>query len=77
MCAAPAANGTPRTVRRSADLRHLALPTCHGRDVAARDVALWMRSGARGQLVFPDSIFKLDFLQFSKLNDTLESEAKL
>jgi hypothetical protein len=46
-------------------------------DVAARDFVLWMRSGARGQLVFPDSIFKLDFLQFSKLNGTLESEAKL
>jgi hypothetical protein len=46
-------------------------------DVATRDVALWTRSGARGQIVFPDSIFKFDFLQFSKLNCTLVSEAKL
>jgi hypothetical protein len=46
-------------------------------DVAAHDVALWTRSGARGQILFPDSIFKFDFLQFSKLNCTLVSEAKL
>jgi hypothetical protein len=37
-------------------------------DVAARDVALWTRSGALGANVFPDSIFKFVFLQFSKLN---------
>jgi hypothetical protein len=46
-------------------------------DVAARDVALWTRSGAQGEIVFPDSIFKFVFLQFSKLHCTLVSEAKL
>jgi hypothetical protein len=30
-CAAPAANGAPRAVRRPVDLRHLARPTCHER----------------------------------------------
>jgi hypothetical protein len=30
-CAATAANGAPRAVRRLVDLRHLAWPTCHGR----------------------------------------------
>jgi hypothetical protein len=30
-CAAPAANGVPRAVRRPVDQRHLARPTCHGR----------------------------------------------
>jgi hypothetical protein len=29
-CAAPAANGAPRAVRRPVDKRHLAWPTCHG-----------------------------------------------
>jgi hypothetical protein len=29
-CAAPAANGAPRAVRRPVDQRHLARPTCHG-----------------------------------------------
>jgi hypothetical protein len=46
-------------------------------DVAARDVALWTRSGAWGEIVFPDSIFKFVFLQFFKLHYTLVSEAKL
>jgi hypothetical protein len=46
-------------------------------DVAARDVALWTRSGAWGAKVFQGSIFKIVFLQFSKLNCTLASEAKL
>jgi hypothetical protein len=31
-------------------------------DVAARDVAPWMRSDPRGAIVFPDSIFKFVFL---------------
>jgi hypothetical protein len=30
-CAAPAANGAPRAVRRPVDQRHLAWPTCHRR----------------------------------------------
>jgi hypothetical protein len=30
-CAALAANGAPRAVRRPVDLCHLARPTCHGR----------------------------------------------
>jgi hypothetical protein len=30
-CAAPAANGAPRAVRRPVDRCHLARPTCHGR----------------------------------------------
>jgi hypothetical protein len=30
-CAAPAANGAPRAVRRPVDQRHLARPTCHER----------------------------------------------
>jgi hypothetical protein len=37
-------------------------------DVAAHDVALWTRSGTWGEIVFPDSIFKFVFLQFSKLH---------
>jgi hypothetical protein len=46
-------------------------------DVATRDVTLWTRSGAQGEILFPDSIFKFVFLQFHKLNYTLVSEAKL
>jgi hypothetical protein len=34
-CAAPAAYGAPRAVRRPVDLRHLAQPTCHGRNGCA------------------------------------------
>jgi hypothetical protein len=34
-CAAPAANGVPRAVRRPVDLRHQARPTCHGRHECA------------------------------------------
>jgi hypothetical protein len=33
-------------------------------DVAARDVALWTRSSARGEIVFSDSIFKFVFSSF-------------
>jgi hypothetical protein len=46
-------------------------------DVAAHDVAPWTRSGALGAKVFHGSVFKIVFLQFSKLNCTLASEAKL
>jgi hypothetical protein len=46
-------------------------------DVATHDVALWTRSGALSAIVFPDSIFKFVFLQFSKTNYTLVYEAKL
>jgi hypothetical protein len=46
-------------------------------DVAAHDVAPWTRSGVLGANVFHDSVFKIVFLQFSKLNCTLASEAKL
>jgi hypothetical protein len=46
-------------------------------DVAARDIAPWTRSGALGANVFHGSVFKIVFLQFSKLNCTLASEAKL
>jgi hypothetical protein len=46
-------------------------------DVAARDVVPWTRSGALGAQVFHGYIFKILFLQFSKLNCTLASEAKL
>jgi hypothetical protein len=46
-------------------------------DVAAHDVAPSTRSGALGANVFHDSIFKIVFLQLSKLNCTLASEAKL
>jgi hypothetical protein len=44
-------------------------------DVAAHDVAPWTRSGALGANVVHGSVFKIVFLQFSKLN--LASEAKL
>jgi hypothetical protein len=46
-------------------------------DVAARDIAPWTRFGALGANVFHDSVFKMVFLQFSKRNCTLASEAKL
>jgi hypothetical protein len=46
-------------------------------DVAARDVAPWTRSGTLGANVFHGSVFKIVFVQFSKLNCTLASEAKL
>jgi hypothetical protein len=46
-------------------------------DVAARDVAPWTRSGALAAKVFQGSVFKIAFLQFSKLKCTLASEAKL
>jgi hypothetical protein len=35
MYAAPAANGSPRAVRRPVDQHHLARPTCHGRHGSA------------------------------------------
>jgi hypothetical protein len=38
-CAAPAAIGTPRAVRRPVDWRHLARSTCHGRHGGAPTVA--------------------------------------
>jgi hypothetical protein len=46
-------------------------------DVATHDVAPWTRSSALGANVFHGSVFKIVFLQFSKLNCTLASEAKL
>jgi hypothetical protein len=46
-------------------------------DVAAHDVAPWTRSRVLGVNVFRDSVFKIVFLQFSKLNCTLASEEKL
>jgi hypothetical protein len=46
-------------------------------DVAAHDAAPWTRSGALGPNVFHGSVFKIVFLQFSKLNCTLASRSKV